>query len=252
VGSSWFHQKKVGDSVLAMSPSGHFYDEPGGNNPRIYIAGGVGITPLLSMIHKNISDQVQFPIHLFYAARTENDLAFHNIFIDYAKKFSNFKYQWYLSDTPEAEKRILNLKAIKTEISNLQIGKFFLCGPAPLTDGIINDLKNAQVSEESIFNEKFISPTSLNPDTLPVRQLNLKYAGKTLKYNGRDNVLLFLENNGESLPYACRTGVCGSCRCKIKGQFTVLTDSGLSRDEKREGYSLACVAFPEGDVEVEA
>lgn len=252
VGSSWFHHLKIGDEVLAFPPSGHFYDHGKGSDHRILIAGGIGITPLLSIIQTNLAKVCSFKMTLFYGARTKEDLAFHDILTVLSKRHKNFEYYPILSNEKSwaGDSGFLTIDFIKKYLKDLN-GMYFLCGPDVMSDPIIDALEEAGIDDDKIFNEKFVSPTTLSDADLPKRELTVRYLGQEYSYQGNNNILSFLEEQGESLAYSCRSGVCGSCKCKIKGPYQMLTDAGLTRSEKKAGYALACVAYPEADVEID-
>lgn len=251
-GSTWFHSLKVGDSVTAYPPSGHFFDNEEVALDRVYVAGGIGVTPILSMIQTNLENAVTFKMSLFYGVRSQVDLAFHGLFEYWAKRHPNFKYYPVLShdNSWTGDKGFLNLGFIQQRTNDIRNAAFFICGPDLMADPLIDALAAAGIPDERIHNEKFISPTQIDESLIPERRVTVTWNGQALAYQGRQNLLAFLESVGEEVPYACRTGVCGTCKCKIRGQVKSLTNAGLSRHEKKEGWTLACVSYPESDIEI--
>ena len=160
LGSTFFHQLKTGDSVVAYPPSGHFSDiNLSADVQRIYVAGGVGITPFLSMILYNLESHSNLPMALFYGARTKADLVFHEYLLFLSNRFKNFKYfpnistqdpSW--SDSP----RFIDLSYIQQKIAYNENSHFYFCGPSQMTDSLIQALQNAQFNTSHIHNEKFI------------------------------------------------------------------------------------------------
>jgi glycine betaine catabolism B len=252
LGSTWFHNLKKDDILKVHAPSGHFVDSKNDKNERIYIAGGVGITPILSLITTNLNKALDLKLTLFYAVRSKEDLAFHGLLDYLSKRHKNFSYFPILSHEKEwpGDQGFLNLDFIKSKLHNFANKEFYVCGPGPMTEPLLDQLDQLSIPDENIFTEKFISPSSLDDHKIESRQVKVKWFDKQLSYSGRLSVLEFLESSGVDLNYACRTGVCGSCKCKIKGPIKMLTNAGLSRKEQKEGYSLACVSYPEGDIEV--
>ncbi|MCB0413116.1 MAG: hypothetical protein KDD50_02200, partial [Bdellovibrionales bacterium] len=118
VGSSWFHGLKIGDRVKAFSPSGHFVENQESGAESVYIAGGVGITPILSMILSNLESAVSRKMVLFYGARTESDLAFGKLLDFYASGDERFSYYPILSQTTDGEgdKGYLTMEYIQSKI----------------------------------------------------------------------------------------------------------------------------------------
>lgn len=90
VGSNWFHSLKVGDFVLAHPPSGLFTDNELQEEVRIFIAGGIGITPFVSMVETAFDRGQKHLIYLFYSVRSKKDLAFHDVLTSLEKRFQNF------------------------------------------------------------------------------------------------------------------------------------------------------------------
>lgn len=251
-GSTWVHHLKVGDEVQVYPPSGHFTDDSLTDHPRVYIAGGIGITPLLSMIHSNIDTGNCVPMTLFYGMRSRQDLAFHSMLEAYAQRHSYFKYHPFLSHENGEwpyQKGFLTFAEVVKKKSVCERTHYFLCGPAAMTDTLIEQLSLADIPEERIHSEKFVSPQTLDRTKIPSRSAKVLIDDVAYSYSGQETLLEFLESQGERIPYACRTGVCGSCKCRVQGKTEMLTDAGLTRQDKVQGYVLTCVAFP-ADAEV--
>lgn len=257
LGSNWFHSLKVGDTVRAHPPSGLFTDQ--GLEPelhRVFIAGGVGITPLFSMLRAAIDRGEKHPITLFFAAKTKRDLAFHNQILEIAKRNENVTYIPILSDEVDSSwtglKGRLSLQILKEHISDLKTAKYFFCGPGPLTKALSSSLIECGVHEDSLHSEEFISPTSISEEDLPDLNTTLILDGTEFNFSGKQNILEFFESKDIEIPYACRSGVCGACKVKCQsGEVLSLTDSGLTKNEKKQGYILTCVSWPKGKLSLE-
>ena len=83
LGSTWFHERKEGDHVHAFAPNGRFCPELNSDRSKglVLIAGGIGITPVLSIIRSEIDSASKRPISLFYAASRVDDMIFHKLLI---------------------------------------------------------------------------------------------------------------------------------------------------------------------------
>ncbi|MEI8026453.1 MAG: iron-sulfur cluster-binding domain-containing protein [Pseudomonadota bacterium] len=253
VGSHWMHSLKPGDKVLAFSPSGLFVDEEHPTSPKIYVAGGIGITPFVSMLLGKATGRDLAEVALFYGMRTTKDMAFHDLLVFLSKRMPNFKYFPILSE-PDPEwaddKGFITLAFINSKISFLPDHRFFFCGPPIMTDTIVASLKTLGISGDRIHTEKFVSPVTFDRSALQSRKLKLTWNGTKVDYQGTETILEGLEKANISHPFACRVGVCGSCKCKVTGKFSMITDAGLTPEEKKSGLCLACVAFPEEDMEI--
>ena len=244
LGSQWFHERKAGDWIYAYGPSGRFTDLSEEPHPRVYIAGGIGITPILSMIRARLAKQLPGNLTLIYAVRTPQDLAFDSLLQEWAKKHGYFKYISHFG--------LLTYDLIRQHAAIDEKSIFFICGPTEMNETITRELLASGISDERIHDEKFVSKTLLDPTKITDREAKIHISKQTYIYSGREPLLDFLEDHGIEVPSACRTGVCGSCKCIVRGEFESLTDTGLSRAEKQLGYTLTCVTYPknQGDVEI--
>lgn len=280
IGSSWFHSLVEGDRVKAYPASGHFVDHFPTHCKRVYVAGGVGITPYISMLEQHFSVAQPPEIHLFYGARKKKDLIYHHYLLHHSRSSSSFHYHPILSmeeSQPEAPSqghmtrdiilsghitwdRIKELAGLSSGSESSSIkhtslqhsgSVFYLCGPPPMTNALLPHIDAYVADEEQVVTEKFVSPTSIDISSFPeVTARVTSQGGRDLSYQGRTDLLSFLEAQGEGLPFACRSGVCGSCRCRIDGEYFQLTDAGLTRREQKDGWALACVSYPRGDISV--
>ena len=77
-----------------------------------------------------------------------------------------------------------------------------------------------------------------------MRKARLTYDGREFHYDGKQTILEFFEEQGIEIPFSCRVGVCGTCKCSSSGKVEALADAGLTLSDKRKGLFLACVALP--------
>ena len=257
LGSTKLHSLKEGDSIWAYPPSGLFTDQHlKEESERVFIAGGVGITPLLSMIETALARGEKHKMTLFYAARNREDFAFHERLDYLSLRFPNLNYLPYLSGKSSEDWKggagRLNFEIIKNNLSNLKSSHYFFCGPEKLTEVISIGLLKSGVPSENIHSEEFISPTNLEGSEIEERKVDITFNGSKLSYQGKDNILDFLEKNNFDIPFACRSGVCGECKLKRgNGKIKCLSDSGLQSSEKEE-YFLSCVSYPEEDISIDS
>lgn len=252
-GSNWFHERKAGDRVLAMAPSGQFTDldlDP--KVKRIYLAGGIGITPLLSMIHSNIDSGTLCPMHLIYGARTEKDLAFHVRIKELARRFPRLEYTPVIShdENYAGDRGFINEGYLRRKELIDESAHFFICGPSVMSDKLVNDLLASGVDETRIHLEAFSSPIDFEKLEIPERTAKITVNGRQLAYSGKKTLLEFLENQNVEIASACRSGVCGACKCEPSGKVQSLANDGLTLSERRKGMALACVSFPLEDLEI--
>ena len=219
VGSTYMHKLKEGDSVLAFAPSGHFTDEDHQDEEKVYVAGGIGITPILSMIRTNIDKGIESQMNLFYGMRTTKDMAFHDEIKALVESYPSLNYFPILSEEDsewDGDKGFINLEYIKSKTEASTSKLYYTCGPEVMSDAIIEQLGDIGVQKKNIFNEKFASPETVEADSLDSKEVTINFNGTDYKYSGKESILEFMEGEGESIVYACRAGVCGSCVCRLK------------------------------------
>lgn len=234
-GSAFVHSLKVGDQLAAFAPSGSFTDADLLATDKVFVAGGIGITPLLSMIQSSLGSDRKEKLTLIYGARSERDLAFHDRLKDLSGRYPEFKYLPVIGQP-------ISFDQIRPFANPL--AHFFICGPSGMMDALSAKLLDHGVDESHIHTERFVSPQTLDPSQLVPRKSEISFDGQVFVYDGKETLLEFFENAGVDIPYACRTGVCGTCKCRAQGETQSLTEAGLSLKERREGWVLTCVTLP--------
>ena len=251
VGSNWIHSLKVGDEVYGYPPSGFFTDTKKFYGSRVYVAGGIGVTPMVSMIKSNLENNYSGSMFLFYGMRSLQDMAFHEELLSLSKKHLNFNYFPFVAEPVSAwsgATGYVTYDAIKEKVGDILSAKYFVCGPNPMMESIIGPLLDAGVPEHNIITEKFVSPSTIDDSKVPYREVTVTIYGQKYSYKGQKNLLEFAESHGLVIPFSCRAGVCGSCRCQVTGRVEMLTEAGLSFNDKKKGYILSCVSYPKEDI----
>ncbi|MCB0414491.1 MAG: 2Fe-2S iron-sulfur cluster binding domain-containing protein, partial [Bdellovibrionales bacterium] len=164
-----------------------------------------------------------------------------------------FSYYPILSQTTDGEgdKGYLTMEYIQSKIQISEDQNFYICGPAVMTEKMMDQFEQLNIPEDNIFMEQFVSPATIDESQIPERSVTVTWQGESFSYKGRENLLAFLESQNQFIPYACRAGVCGSCKCRITGKYKSFSNSGLTKTEQKQGLALACVCYPEEDVKVE-
>lgn len=135
---------KVGDSVLIEGSYGHFSSSYIKEKEQIWIAGGIGITPFLSLA----KDMYTNKIHLFWCVNTEEEAVYNDELAELTKNNPNFRFSIWSS------KEKGHLTADKLELDNYDKG-FLVCGPKSLKKNLFKQLKKKGVSTKNIYDEEF-------------------------------------------------------------------------------------------------
>jgi len=265
VSSNHFHDNiHEGDVVQVRAPSGHFFLEAG-NSPVVLIGGGIGITPMLSMLNATLTSGSTREIWLFYGVRNSADQGMKAHFEDLALKYENFRLHVCYGAPQESDKLgtdyqhegYVDLTLLRQELK-FQIYDFYICGPRPMMENLVPALEDWGVPDQHIHYETFgpasIARSSRKPQAEEAEAsvtVTFSKSGKTLTWdNSTDTLLDFAEQNGISVEYGCRAGGCGMCQTKIEsGEVANIKASDFDAEP---GTCLMCVARPKQNLTLEA
>jgi len=144
-------QLSPGTKCLIWGAYGRFYYNFFGNKDVVCIAGGIGITPFVSLIRYEENHVLPRKISLFYSAKNESLAIYHNYFIDVQSRLQNFKY----FPNFDAQKPRLSSQSIIQDIGDLHNKLFYICGPTGMMHGLSADLQNSGVKSSDIIFEDF-------------------------------------------------------------------------------------------------
>ena len=271
--SNFFHDHVHEEDILDVrSPSGHFFMDPQAKPSAILIAGGVGITPMVSMLNAIVSSGSTRQATLFYGVRNGVDHALKTELQDLVDQHDNLQVVTCYSN-PQAGKDVkgrdydvagrVTVDVIK-EVVETSNHRYFMCGPPPFMKSLTQQLGDWGVPKEHVFSEAF-GPASVKAqkpkpavETQSERNedasvtVTFSRSGKNVVWDvGKALSLLELaEANNIPIDSGCRTGGCGTCKIAIK-QGSVSYGSDPDCDIE-SGCGLACVAGSSGDLVIDA
>lgn len=231
-GSQHIHQKiRVGDTLKVSSPRNNFplLDA----DAYCFIAGGIGITPILSMIHWCIKNHKKW--RLIYALRHKQRASFYEDLIQLAPE----NIQFYFND--EHAQQHLNVEEI---VKNLNASEhIYCCGPNAMMQSVQQAAQH--LAPERVHFEWFSAPVLEHSaiQTSDSFTLKLKRSGKEIQVMADQSILDALEQEGFELPFSCRAGICRSCETTVCSGTPDHQDMILSDEERAENKSmLICVS----------
>jgi ring-1,2-phenylacetyl-CoA epoxidase subunit PaaE len=266
--STWANEAlKAGDTLDAMAPHGSFTWSFEPNRSRRYaaFAGGSGITPILSLIKTALETEPQSRFALCYGNRTSAGIMFLEELAALKDKYLDRFALYHFLEDEEEEIALFNgrLDRAKADevldalIAPANIDAFFICGPGPMMDAVEQALTERAVAKTKILIERFTTAELSEAQLAASRALEEKAAGlkMSVTLNGRRVSVTFDPANksildnvraaGLPAPFACKGGVCATCRAKVTaGQVEMKVNYGLSPQELAEGYVLTCQATP--------
>lgn len=251
-----------GDILSARAPGGHFFLQPG-NGPVVLIGGGIGITPMLSMLNASLSSGSQREIWLFYGVRNSAEQVMKDHLATLAREHDNFRLHiCYSAPLPEDVEGVDYQHRGRVDITLLRQTlllkpyQFYICGPTAMMESLVPALRDWGVAEQNIFYEAF-GPASLvksNPQvdtSLPPVSVTFAKSGKTLTWDGSSASLLdFAEAHGVEVESGCRAGGCGCCQVSIdEGEVEYLQAPEF---DPEPGSCLMCVSRPTRNLTLQA
>ncbi len=267
--STWANESlRAGDTLEVMPPTGKFYTQLHPMQKKAYVAfaAGSGITPLLSIIKTTLLTEPQSTFTLVYGNRTKASIIFKEELEALKDKFMH-RFRVYHILSREKTDVPLNYGRINTDKLDLLFGKlidlttadeFYLCGPEELVFCIRGYLAGRGVPEKKIHFELFTVPgqgrqaTTIKrqaEDTGPKAQVSIRIDGIFFDFDlayESDSVLDAALKQGADLPYACKGGVCTTCKAKLmEGKVSMDVNWGLEPDEVEKGFVLTCQAHPQ-------
>lgn len=260
--SDYFLDKvKVGDEFEANGPAGTFHFNPVfHSNKSVFLAGGSGITPFMSMIREVIESGVNREIYLIYGCRNEEVAIYHNELTEIAKKHKNLHYSLVVSDEGTGytgRTGFIDATCIKELVGKTDDCTFYLCGPQVMTDFCFNALKELNVKARNIRREMFGSRQDIEnepgwPTELTGNEVfKIKVGDRVIDARANESLLTAIERAGLRINVCCRSGECSLCRIKLVSGNVFMPRGVLLRyaDEKF-GYIHSCKAYPISDGEI--
>ena len=266
VSSSYFHDSlEVGDILDVRTPSGNFFLDEEQNTPVVLIGGGVGITPVLSMLNAICDRRSNREVWFFYGVRNRDE----HIMVEHLKQIEAEHDNVHLrvcysqpGDEPENERNYHHGEMVSVDLFKRCLPSnnfdFYICGPPPMMTALVNDLGEWGVPEQHIHFEAFgpasvkkVTPPSEQVESAPACTVEFARSGKRLEWQeGKGTVLEIAEAAGIEIDSGCRAGSCGTCMTAIKaGEVRYLDTPSASLES---GSCLPCIAVPKTDVTIDA
>ena len=270
--SNFFHdQVNENDIIDVKAPSGAFYFDLTRPHPSVLIGGGIGLTPVLSMVNSMIDSGYKHETWFFYGVRNSAEHAMK----DHLQKLSD-EHDWlnmYVCYSDPADGDVEGVDHRHTGRVGVELFKqllpsnnydFYMCGPPPMMNAVVSDLEEWGVPEERIHFEAF-GPASVkkvkeahneneeaSADANQTYTVKFTKSGKEVEWNADCDTLLDLaEENDIIMDSGCRAGNCGTCTTAIKsGDIDVIQDDVGADCEK--GSCLVCVSIPKSNLELDA
>lgn len=268
-GSWHLHDAVREGSLLKVSaPAGRFVFTGEGETRVTLLAGGVGITPLMSMVRYLTERGWPGAIDLVFSVSRRADVIFEAELDALARKAPNLRVTVVLTREPEGsdwtgERERVTAAMLRRVVPEVAKGPVYLCGPDAMMDAMRAVLAEVGVPAERVHTEAFVSPPASASSGAPTEpastaddepaQVRFATSKRSLPVASGQTVLEAAEAAGVEIPFECRSGICGQCKTRlVSGRVAMDAEDALTGDDRAKGLILACQAHPRGDVVVEA
>jgi ring-1,2-phenylacetyl-CoA epoxidase subunit PaaE len=255
-----------GATLEAMPPEGRFFTPLAAANRKHYVAfaAGSGITPVLSLMKTTLASEPQSRFALVYGNRTLDAVIFNEALEDLKDRYLSRLALYHVFSRDPQSIELFNGRVDAAKVREFlgalivpaSIDEAFVCGPDTMPDEVSRALEDCGVARGHIHLERFGAPApragqapmqakELSAD---VREVTVIVDGKRLQLELAEQGLSVLDaalKAGADLPYACKAGVCCTCRAMlVEGEVAMDANYTLSEEELRQGFRLTCQSHP--------
>lgn len=253
---------KAGDTFESTSPSGNFYYNPlVHGTDLVFLAGGSGVTPFMSMIREAVDRHFERNVHLIYGNQIPDDTIYSDELKDISLQCKNIKISHVISNPPDGYNGLtgfMSADLIADRISDIDGKTFFICGPEAMYSYCMKELEKLGVKRKKIRKEVYGPPKEVTSqpgwpgdisanDRFTVTVMD----GNKISAAAGEPLMNSLERAGIVIPASCRSGECSLCRTKlISGRIFHPQGVSLRKSDRQFGFIHPCMAYPIEDLEI--
>lgn len=268
--SNWLHENlKPGVALKALGPSGEFSCTLHAAPKYLFLSGGSGVTPLMSMSRTLFQLGEDRDVIFVHSARSPRDIIFRNELTMMAHGTEHFRTAFVCEQIGEhrdwsAPTGYLTLPLLKSIVLDLAEREIFCCGPEVYMANVRAMLADAGF-EMAHYHEESFSFERMDPiekaevreaiaAAAPVDSFKIEFtkSGRMIDCRPDQFILDAARAAGMRLPFSCSRGVCGTCKSKkVAGEVVMTHGGGIRQREIDAGMILICCSKPLGDIAIE-
>jgi prolycopene isomerase len=251
-----------GDFLESSGPAGTFVHQPlTDTGELVFLAGGSGVTPFISMMRAAAERRSSLKMHLIYGSRVPDDIIFERQLNSLVKENPNLQVDFIISEPPPdwaGRRGLLDKDNIGSLVETVAGKTFFFCGP-PLMHALCEvALKDLGVPGRRIKREAYGPPEDVTrqPDWPGISagaqfEVIEERSGKRFKASAGEPLMNSLERAGLVVPALCRSGECAACRTRlISGEIYVPRHVHRRWSDEKAGYIHPCMSYPIQDLRI--
>ena len=259
---------QVGDTIEVLPPTGSFTATLDPTQRKHYgaLAAGSGITPILSILSSALEIEPKSRATLIYVNQSASSTMFLEELEDLKNAYLDRLQIVHVLDQERQESELLSgwldhdrLTAILDGLVGGGVDVWYLCGPLPLTEMAREVLLARGLTDEHIHRELFHAQATpprrpapeVGTETQSGSEVSVVLEGRATDFKlpkASESILDAALRVRGNAPYACKNGVCGTCRAKlVEGTVEMVQNFALEQDELDRGYVLACQSYPTSD-----
>jgi len=267
--SNWAADElKAGDELDVMTPTGRFGIAHAPGEARVYVgfAAGSGITPILSIVKGVLAREPHSRFFLFYGNRSTGGMLFREALEELKDRFMQRLSVFHVISGEEQDIPILHGRLdgdkvrvlLRSLVPASSVDHVFICGPIGMSEDIEATCRDIGIAEDRIHVERFVSefggkprPKAMVPVTAPpkaIAALIIDGKRREVPVAEDESILDAALRAGMDLPFACKGGMCSTCRAKlVEGEARMEVNYSLEPWETDAGFILTCQARPVSD-----
>ena len=252
----------VGEALTSSAPAGTFHHNPlFHGDDLVFLAGGSGITPFMSMIREATARNLPRRLHLIYGCDSPDDVIFGPELAERSRRHPQFSWDLVVSSPPPGyagRTGFITAALLREVLGDLGGRMFYLCGPEAMYAFCGRELAALKVPRKRLRVEMYGPPKDVTqqpgwPREVPagaVFQVSVRGRG-TVAAQAAEPLMIALERAGITVPALCRSGECSLCRTRLlSGRVYQPEGVRLRRSDRTSGYIHACMAYPLEDLEI--
>lgn len=253
---------KAGDCLDVMLPQGVFTHKahPEKTGQYLAFAAGSGITPILSIVKSTLIDEPDSSFTLVYSNRSTKSTMFRETLMDLKDRFAERLQLVFIMSREHTESDLLSGRVDAEKVAQLngtllnfeEFDQCYVCGPEPMMESVLDGLKGENFPEDKTHAERFntghVRSAEQHENAAKRAEVIMTLEGRThtlTMTDQDDNILDAALDQGADLPYACKGGVCATCKCRVlEGEVEMGVNYSLEKEQLEAGLVLSCQAWP--------